>query len=465
MPGGRMHGGRTEGAVAGGSREAVAAGLWALGEGGTAVDAAIAAVLAAFVVEGPLTGPAGGGFVLCDQRDDDPWLLDCFFAAPARQGEPMDAVEIDFGDASTQVFHIGEGSVAVPGLVAGLEEAHARRGRLPWDRLFVPALELARSPRAASPQQAFIHEILAAILQRDAGGRRVYGTPGQIDASDLVETLRALQGGGRHALAELLPDWGDEIDAYVVEERAPLQTRLGGLEILATPAPSVGGEVVALATAHLERAGARVDGTGVASGLALAQALAAGYAGQPSAGQKPTGTTHVSVLDTDGAVAALSSTLGSGSGVFRHGFQLNNMLGELDVVGVGSHLPGARLPSMMTPTLALDEGRPRVALGSAGSVRLAGAIAQVLARVVTAGTPLDEAIAAPRLHLDGRTVHVEGGWHADLPQVLREEGFDVVEWSARNLFFGGTNGVEAHPVAGSRAAGDPRRGGHGATHA
>ena len=53
------------------------------------------------------------------------------------------------------------------------------------------------------------------------------------------------------------------------------------------------------------------------------------------------------------------------------------MLGELDVIGPGAQVPGERLASMMTPTLVLEDGRPRLVLGSAGSVRLAGAIAQV----------------------------------------------------------------------------------------
>ena len=55
-------------------------------------------------------------------------LLDCFFAVPSRPPAAMDEVVIDFGDASTQVFHVGPPSVAVPGLVAGLAEAHARTG-------------------------------------------------------------------------------------------------------------------------------------------------------------------------------------------------------------------------------------------------------------------------------------------------------------------------------------------------
>ena len=48
-------------------------------------------------------------------------MLDCFFAVPSRPLGAMEELVIDFADASTQVFHIGEESVAVPGLVAGLE--------------------------------------------------------------------------------------------------------------------------------------------------------------------------------------------------------------------------------------------------------------------------------------------------------------------------------------------------------
>ena len=76
------------------------------------------------------------------------------------------------------------------------------------------------------------------------------------------------------------------------------------------------------------------------------------------------------------------------------------MLGELDVVGHAPKAPGERLPSMMTPTLVLEDGRPRLALGSAGSVRLAGAIAQV-ADAVLRGTPVERSDRRPRIHVDG----------------------------------------------------------------
>ena len=203
---------------------------------------------------------------------------------------------------------------------------------------------------------------------------------------------------------------------------------------------------------------------GLDEALGLAAALAEGYAVAPegaAGGAKPTGTTHVSVIDADGAVAALSSTLGSGSGVFRHGFQLNNMLGELDVIGHEPRAPGTRLPSMMTPTLALVDDLPRLVIGSAGSVRLAGAIMQVTASAVGRGLPVGEAIERPRLHVDGQVVHVEGGWDDRVASGLAEAGWEVVPWAARNLFFGGTSAVELLQGARAAAAGDPRRGGHG----
>src|SRR5262245_4523774 len=111
------------GAVAAGNHHTAEAGAWTLARGGNAVDAVVAAAFAAFVAEGPLTGPAGGGFLLIRDAGSEPTLLDCFFAVPSRGHGEMDEVLIDFGDASTQVFHVGAASVAVPGLVAGLAEA------------------------------------------------------------------------------------------------------------------------------------------------------------------------------------------------------------------------------------------------------------------------------------------------------------------------------------------------------
>jgi gamma-glutamyltranspeptidase/glutathione hydrolase len=230
----------------------------------------------------------------------------------------------------------------------------------------------------------------------------------------------------------------------------PIECEVLGHRVLAPPAPSRGGRIVADALVMLAaEAAASLDDE--------ARALQTAYGSTGSA--PPTGTTHVSVIDGAGTTAALSSTLGSGSGVFRGGAQLNNMLGELDVIGHDPRPAGVRLPTMLSPTLVLAEGRPRVALGSAGSVRLAGAIAQVAWRVIR-GQPVADAIDAPRIHVDGSTLHVEGGWPEDAASRL-EDSFEVVRWLGSNLFFGGVQAVEQRADGTLAAAGDPRRGGAG----
>jgi len=431
------------GAIAAGHGLSAEAAARVLAHGGNAIDACVAGVFTAFVAEGPLTGPAGGGFLLV-HVDGSAHLLDCFFAVPSRPLGEMEEIVIDFGDASTQVFHVGEASVAVPGLVHGLEEAHRRFGRLAWAELVEPAIALARAGVDVGEAQAFLHRILAGILQRDEGGRRLYADPARIVTDDLVATLEAIRDGGSSAVADLVPEFADDLAAYRVVEREPLRTRFLGYDVLAAPAPSRGGGIVVAALERLESTTTLAD---------RARAIQEAYATAPPA--RMAGTTHVSVLDADGNAAALSSTLGSGSGVFRGGAQLNNMLGERDVIGEAALEPGARLASMMTPTIALEAGRPRLVLGSAGSVRLAGAIAQV-ADASLRGVPLAAAIDAPRLHVDGEVLHLEGGHEDESPQ-----GWEVVRWAGRNLFFGGVSAVARASDGTFAAAGDPRRGGHG----
>ena len=102
-----------------------------------------------------------------------------------------------------------------------------------------------------------------------------------------------------------------------------------------------------------------------------------------------------------------------------------------------------------------EDAATLVALGSAGSVRLAGAIAQV-ADAILRGTPVAEAIGRPRLHVEGDVLHLEGGLADAAPL-----GWETVRWAGRNLYFGGVSAVERRPDGTLAASGDPRRGGHG----
>ena len=321
-----------QGAIAAGNRITTEAGASVLADGGNAIDACIVAAFSAAVSEGPLTGPTGGGFLLA-WFDGEATVLDCFFAAPSRPLGEMEEIVIDFGDASTQVFHVGAGSVAVPGLVAGLEEAHRLFGSIPWPELVQPAIELARAGLDTTDEQRFLHTILSGILERDEGGRRIYGTTGRIETNEFVDDARARP---RHR-------FGCPGRAAARARRRPcaLQGR--------TPRASSHDDRRAAPSSPRRRlraaaqiVAAALERLTVAENLGdRAEALRHGYASAPPL--TVAGTTHISVIDADGNAAAFSSTLGSGSGIFRGGTQLNNMLGELDVVGEGAQVPGARL--------------------------------------------------------------------------------------------------------------------------
>ena len=435
------------GAIAAGHPLTTEAGARVLRDGGNAVDALLAAAFTAFVTDGPLTGPAGGGFVLVHEPSGETTVLDCFFGVPERGLGEMEELVIDFGDAGTQVFHVGEGSVAVPGLLAGLEEVHGRFATQEWAGLVQPAVDLAELGFERDEQRAFLHLILEGILLRDAGGRAIYGDSPRVHTRGAVATLERVRDAGAAMVAELLPEYEADLSAYRPREMTPLTREVRGRLVLSTP--SQGGGVV-------QRILELMDAYGEPTLADEARAVADAY-GPLGSGPLP-GTTHVSVVDADGRAAALSSTLGSGSGVFRGGTQLNNMLGELDVIGSHAKSPGDRLASMMTPTLVLDGGEPELVIGSAGSVRLAGAIAQVTWRILT-GMHVNDAIWAPRLHVEGTTLHLEGGWTEEAVAEL-PAGWDVNRWGDLNLFFGGVQAVQREHGA-LEAAGDPRRGGAG----
>ncbi|HSJ95332.1 MAG TPA: gamma-glutamyltransferase, partial [Gaiellaceae bacterium] len=232
-----------QGAIAAGHPLTAEAGGRVLAGGGNAVDACIAAAFVGAVAEGPLTGPAGGGFLLVTEPDEEAVVLDCFFSSPARPLGEMDEVLVDFADSGTQAFHIGEGSVAVPGLVAGLEEAHRRYASRDWHELVQPAIELAGRGVEVDAPRAFLHGILREILLHTDDGARVFGDPGRVATEELVPTLEGIRDRRAAAVSELLPELADDLAAYRVIERRPCVGDVAGFRFLTVPSPSIGGGI------------------------------------------------------------------------------------------------------------------------------------------------------------------------------------------------------------------------------
>jgi gamma-glutamyltranspeptidase / glutathione hydrolase len=513
------------GAIAAGHVATAKTGARVLAEGGNAVDACIAAAFASWVAESPLTGPGGGGFMLVHRTHDrGARVLDFFVAVPGREQPPderaeMEEVDVDFDRDVSQVFHIGAPSAAVPGTAAGLEAAHRAYGTLPWAELVAPAIELAREGVELTRAQAYLHAILDVILRHTAEGRRIYQRKGErlvagdrLAMPDLAKTLeRIAEHGARElydgelgrAIAAHVSEHGGLIDErdlaeYRVVWRRPVRASFLGHEFLSNPPPSSGGVLIAYGLRLLDRLGAdaaagsaeeiaalaeimreqtRARGSGFASGLyrgGLARRLLADGAVKEGLERvrahldglaEPVGapgTTQISVVDASGNAASMTASTGSGSGVIvpGTGVHLNNMLGEYDLVAASAR-PGMRLTSMMAPSLVLRGELPRLVVGSAGSVRLRGAILQIVNNVVGHGLEVKEAIERPRMHLEEPHVHCEGG--SDPAEVDRLEamGYEVTRWRRRNLYFGGAAAVEVREDGTLAAAGDPRRGGHG----
>ena len=513
------------GAIAAGHRLTAEAGAEILAEGGNAVDACLAAAFVSWVAESPLTGPAAGGFLLVHRaRDRSARLLDFFVAVPGRGSKRpptphMESIDIDFDGSTSQVFLIGPGSCAVPGALAGLEAAHARYATLPWSRLFEPAIALARAGVELTPQQAYLHAIIDLILRHAPEGRAIYGEHGRMRAGerivmdDLASTLEVLADGGARALYE--GELGRELVRYLGENgglitredlrqyrviwRRPIRVPYEGHEVASNPPPSSGGILIGYGLSLLDRLPAD-DGPGSASAIAalvdvMQEQLRArggsfvsdlhrgGLAGRlysdenlraalrrikeceaPAETAGAPGTTHIAVVDERGNAASLTASIGAGSGVIvpGTGIHMNNMLGEYDLNPPGRDpRPGARLTSMMAPSVALRGGIPRLVVGSAGSIRLRGAIMQIVVNVVHHGMSVEEAIEAPRIHFEGGQVHCEGGADPAELDRLEARGYDLVRWRRRNLYFGGAAAVERRADGSLAAAGDPRRGGHG----
>jgi gamma-glutamyltranspeptidase/glutathione hydrolase len=116
---------------------------------------------------------------------------------------------------------------------------------------------------------------------------------------------------------------------------------------------------------------------------------------------------------------------------------------------------------MMAPSLVLANGRPRLVVGSAGSIRLRGAVLQTVLNVVDHRMSVEDALAAPRVHLEGEVLQLEGGFDPAAADRLEEAGYEIVRWSGRNLYFGGAAAVAFREDGGLEAAGDPRRSGAG----
>ena len=505
-----------KGVVAAGHKETAQAAADILRAGGNAYDAVLAGLAAACVAEPLMTSLGGGGFLMADPVEGRPVLYDFFTQTPSRTPAPEDEVDFysifaDFG-SKQQEFHTGLGTIAIPGTIRGLFEIHKDLCTLPMREIFVPAIALARSGVRVNAFQAFTYRALKATYSVNEDCLSLFGS-GRHKGELLTEGERHVQpelaaffealadegpdlfykGAVATQIAEAMRAGGvihlDDLSAYEVLRREPLDFTYRRAKLHTNPPPSSGGLLIAFSLKLLEQAdlsGLTPQSLDYLSRLVTvmaqtgsARAAFTNYLQDPSgflhpdhlarwredilsrpASQK--GTTHISVIDAAGNMAGLTSSNGEGSGHVPPGtgIVLNNMLGESDLNPDGARgwPPGVRLTSMMAPTLLhLPDGR-RGVIGSAGSNRLRTSILQMLVHLIDFGLEPEVAVNLPRLHLEGDHLDVEAGLSRETAARLVRDWPDHHLWPDQNMFFGGVQTALFDGTAFSGST-DPRRAG------
>jgi gamma-glutamyltranspeptidase/glutathione hydrolase len=522
-PGPVIVSGRTKankGAVAAGHPGTAEAAREILDDGGNAFDAALAGFCAATVAEPVLCSLGGGGFLLARPAEGKPCLYDFFVETPQRRRAVADIdffpILVDFGTA-TQEFHIGLGAAATPGAVKGLFEVHRDLGSLPMRRLVEPAVRLAREGFEVREIDAYVYGVISPVLFAGTESKAVFIRPDgklhqvgdhftQPTVADTLEAL-AQEGAdlfyagelGRRLVTACREGGGqvtaEDLAAYRVERRAPLERRYRTAHILTNPPPSSGGILIAFALELL--AGCDLAGVGFGSAEHMATltrvmaltnrariesrlhealdeaeeaaaaarlldpGLLAAYAQVAGQAVSTRGTTHLSVVDAAGNVAALSLSNGEGCGTMvpDSGIMLNNMLGEQDLNPLGFHVwpENSRISSMMAPSLAFLPNGSMAALGTGGSNRIRTAILQVLINLIDFRQDAETAVMAPRLHFEDGVANLEEGFDGATRKAVADLSDKLVDWPPHSFFFGGVHSVARSAEGALAAAGDPRR--------
>ncbi len=502
-----------KGTIAAGDRLTAEAGAEILEKGGNAFDAAIAAAFAAPLTEPALTSLGGGGFLLAIQKGFLPTVYDFFVDVPPKRIEKPDfyPVYVDFG-STVQEFHIGCGSVAVPGMVAGLLRVHKERGKLPLKEIIKPAVRYAKKGIYLSKMQASFVKLLEPIFTATEESKKIYAPDGKLldektlfknpDYADFLERLAEegswifYEGDIAEKIEEISIKKGgllrkEDLQKYKVEEKDPVLFSFRGFDIYTNSPPSPGGLLIAFTLKLLEDKDLGEFGS-LKHVSSLIESMHATQVFRRERIDKHIyekgielileneevlkiykhffekrlnlwgNTTHISVLDKEGNAVSMTTTNGEGSGCIipGTGIMLNNMLGEEDLnpEGFFKHPPYVRLPSMMSPTVVTKDQNPFLILGSAGSNRIRSAIVQTILNVLVFEKNVEEAVKLRRIHYENHTVFLEPGFDKKIIEKAKEI-YETVVFDKQSLFFGGVQAV----FKDFSGAGDPRRGGYSIT--
>jgi gamma-glutamyltranspeptidase / glutathione hydrolase len=475
---------------------AAEAGRKALLNGANAIEAAVAVSLVLNVVEPFASGLGGGGYMMVSPRGsfEKTEVLD----GRARLSSLAKEEYIyPRGVMLPWTPKTGVMSAAVPGLGRLLKLALERYGKgKELEELVSPAIELAQNGFEVSDVLIYCSSLFEGTVRATKECAKIYYNngvrykPGEIlKQKDLARALTIVAKEGFEAcytgqigkaMMETInatgPVWGvDDLKEYEVKIRRPLRTEIAGHTIATNGPPSRGGAGIIQTLLRYERDPVRlapvirsifkelspIVGDPDVMEVDLNK-LVEGPDGPPVGG----GTTHFVIVDEEQNIVSMSQTIGHffGSGVIvnDYGILLNDDISDMERKPGHPNSIGHNKRSVnnMAPTTVFKDGRPRLSLGTPGSVRIFPAMAQVIGNVLFKEMNLADAVAAGRIHWEDNRFFFEG----DIDEEERKRAkieldHPVDERRKQDLFFGGVHGIEIREDGTIVGVADPRRDG------
>ncbi len=472
--------------VATSNRLAVEAALWALGEGGTAVDAALAADAVLGVVQPQSTGIGGDAFALVAAPGEPVVGFNGSGAAPAALTLEQCLVPGVWHERSPLV-------VTVPGVVDAWEQLGARYGRLDRATTLQPAVELAEHGFPIGRISARDWSSMAEHLQ-PGHGLPERPRPGQrITNVALAESLRAIGRGGREAhmtgpwaraAVDRVQDAGGcltlaDLAAHRGEWVTPIAGDYRDREVVQLP-PNGQGAAVLAALARLAAAPAAdpddpADVVRVARAIREGMELAHAHVADPRATDVPRfwetdfrttfgrDTVYTAVVADGMAVSLITSVfVGFGSGFHAGGAALQNRGSgfSLDPSHPNVVAGGKRPFHTIIPGMVRHDGRVEVVYGLVGGPMQPQGHVQVLRHLLDHGLDPQAALDRPRTFWPlGDVLGIEPGFADDVAvrQAATDDGWQVVDIDER--WFGAGQVVRVHPDGWLEGGSDARHDG------
>lgn len=502
------------------------AGMRILQEGGNAFDAAVATAVAVGVLDPRMSSIGGNGFAtIYVGKTHEVRALNFYGTAPKRATADL---------YQGKDYSHGFLSAPVPSSLRGYEALHKAYGKLPWATVLQPAIELAengfvlREGIISDMKQHLPQQFPSTMKVMQPNGR--WPVAGEIFRQpDLARTLREIAKNGADAfyrgpmaarIAKFYGDNGgiittDDLASYQAKWVTPISTTYRGYTVYTQPPSSSAiavleqlnmleaydlkalehnspeylhlvGEVIRLAIADRNRYVGDPDFVKVPVEKLLSKEYAAerrklihldstipvATAGDTELpGDKH--TTHLSVIDGDDNMVALTQTLGDwfGSGVIAAdtGVLFSDEMRHLhlDRNDPSRLEPGKRSRSNQSPIIVLKDGKPFMTIGTPGSDGIWQRIVQVIVNIVDFGMDVQSAITAPRMIYGGQAesgteirplFKVEDRIPEATVNALRTKGYEIVKVKDDG---GRVNGILIDQATGFRLGGaDPREDGY-----